>query len=131
MKDIIRMNQLAGIITEGQAKKMMKILNENENENFDEDDDDEDDEFVDINQAFKESPSKASYKDVLSIIDSYEKDDILNAFKSKFPTGKPINKQNYLDFSGNYIDDMSEMDFVKANWVSIFDEDIFEKAGLV
>ena len=28
MKDIIRMNQLAGVITEGQAKKMMEILNE-------------------------------------------------------------------------------------------------------
>jgi hypothetical protein len=28
MKDIIRMNQLAGIITEGQARKMMQILNE-------------------------------------------------------------------------------------------------------
>ena len=30
MKEIIRMNQLAGIITEGQAKKMMAILNEAE-----------------------------------------------------------------------------------------------------
>ena len=28
MKEIIRMNQLAGIITEGQAKKMMQILKE-------------------------------------------------------------------------------------------------------
>ena len=28
MKDIIRMQQLAGIITEGQAKKMMAVLNE-------------------------------------------------------------------------------------------------------
>ena len=28
MKEIIRMNQLAGIITEGQARKMMVILNE-------------------------------------------------------------------------------------------------------
>ena len=28
MKDIIRMNQLAGIITESQARKMMEILNE-------------------------------------------------------------------------------------------------------
>ncbi len=28
MKDIIRMQQLAGIITEGQAKKMMQVLNE-------------------------------------------------------------------------------------------------------
>jgi hypothetical protein len=30
MKDIIRMNQLAGIITEGQARKMMQVLNEEE-----------------------------------------------------------------------------------------------------
>ena len=30
MKDIIRMNQLAGIITEGQARKMMAVLNEEE-----------------------------------------------------------------------------------------------------
>ena len=29
MKDIIRMQQLAGIITEGQANKMMIVLNEN------------------------------------------------------------------------------------------------------
>ena len=28
MKDIIRMNQLAGTITEGQAKKMSKVLTE-------------------------------------------------------------------------------------------------------
>ena len=35
MKDIIRMNQLAGIITESQAKKMMAILNE-EQDIFDE-----------------------------------------------------------------------------------------------
>ena len=30
MKELIRMNQLAGIITEGQAKKMMAVLNENQ-----------------------------------------------------------------------------------------------------
>jgi hypothetical protein len=29
MKDLIRMNQLAGVITEGQAKKMMEVLDEN------------------------------------------------------------------------------------------------------
>jgi hypothetical protein len=29
MKDIIRMNQLAGIITENQAQKMMEVLDEN------------------------------------------------------------------------------------------------------
>jgi hypothetical protein len=30
MKEIIRMNQLAGLITEGQARKMMRVLNEEE-----------------------------------------------------------------------------------------------------
>jgi hypothetical protein len=29
MKDLIRMNQLAGLITENQAQKMMAVLNEN------------------------------------------------------------------------------------------------------
>ena len=29
MKDIVRMNQLAGVITESQAKKIMAVLNEN------------------------------------------------------------------------------------------------------
>ena len=33
MKDIIRMNQLAGLITENQAKKMMVILNETTTDN--------------------------------------------------------------------------------------------------
>ena len=30
MKDLIRMNQLAGLITENQAQKMMAVLNEGE-----------------------------------------------------------------------------------------------------
>jgi hypothetical protein len=34
MKDIIRMNQLAGIITEGQARKMMEVLSEASNFKF-------------------------------------------------------------------------------------------------
>jgi hypothetical protein len=34
MKDIIRTNQLAGIITEGQVRKMMEILNEEENNEY-------------------------------------------------------------------------------------------------
>jgi hypothetical protein len=34
MKDIIRMNQLAGVITEGQARRMMEVLDE-EDPDFD------------------------------------------------------------------------------------------------
>jgi hypothetical protein len=37
MKDLIRMNQLAGIITEGQAKKMMEVLDEEITEGMNED----------------------------------------------------------------------------------------------
>lgn len=34
MKDIIRMNQLASLITEGQTRKMMEVLNENISSSF-------------------------------------------------------------------------------------------------
>jgi len=31
----------------------------------------------------------------------------------------------------SYMDDMSEQQYIQANWISITDPDIFEKAGLV
>jgi len=34
MKDLIRMQQLAGLITENQANKMLKVLNEGKNEDL-------------------------------------------------------------------------------------------------
>jgi hypothetical protein len=119
MKDIIRMNQLAGIITEGQARKMMAILNEDNYNDYD------------LNTEFKKSPDQAPYNDVLNIIDSYEDENILNDFKAEFPKGKPISKKDYSDFAIKLIDDMSEVGSVQANWISIFDEDVFKKAGLL
>jgi len=97
---------------------------EAEDEEYDYDD-------YDLNVEFKKSPDKASYEDVLYIIDSYEEEEVLNDFKAKFPEGEPISKKDYSDFAIDYIDDMSEVGFIQANWISIFDEDVFDKAGLV
>ena len=95
------------------------------NENEDEDND------YDLNDAFKAAEDKASYEKVLDIIKSYEDESVLKDFKSKFPEGEDITKEDYSDFAITLIDDMSEVDFVQANWISIFDEDVFEKAGLI
>ena len=91
----------------------------------------EDDEDFDLNAAFKSSPASHSYNDVLNIFTSYEDEDILNDFKAKFPKDKNINKIDYYKFAMEYIDDMSASSDIKANWISITDDDIFEKAGLV
>ena len=88
-------------------------------------------EAFNLNTAFKTSPSSHSYNDVLDIFTSYEDDNILNAFKAKFPEDKDISKIDYLKFAMNYIDDMSASSDIMANWISITDSDVFNKAGLV
>jgi hypothetical protein len=122
-EEFTRMQKLAGIITETKT---------NISEGFNIDDYyDEDTEEVDLNAAFKNAPAVASYKDVLDIIESYEDESVLDDFKSEFPEGKDISKDDYSDFAINLIDDMSEVGYIQANWISIFDDTVFEKAGLI
>lgn len=90
---------------------------------------DEDDNDFNLNDAYLNSQYVAPYEDVLDIIESYE-DEVLNDFINDFPEGEPINRTQYDDFVMDYIDDMSEVSFIQANWVSIWDDDIYEKAGL-
>ena len=121
-KETLRMQMLAGVITESQYKtKLIEMDGE-----YWEDEDD-----FDLDEAFKMSPKQHSYEDVLGIFESHEDDNILNAFQSTFPEGKPVKRNDYLKFNMKYIDDMSEEDYIKANWISITDEDVFEKAGLL
>jgi hypothetical protein len=104
-----------------------------DDENFSDsfiDDEGFDDDF-DLNREFKKSQSKHSYDEVLEIIKSYEDENMLNDFKSEFPKNEFISRDDYSDFAINYIDDMSEVPFIQANWISITDPDIYEKAGLV
>lgn len=93
-------------------------------------DDEEDDDF-DLSEAYLNAQYVAPYEDVLYIIESYEDEDMLNDFTDEFPEGEPINRTQYNDFAMNYVDDMSEVSFIQANWISIWDDDIYEKAGLV
>lgn len=92
---------------------------------------DEDDDNFDLNNAYLNSEYVANYEDVLSIFESYEDEDILNDFINEFPEGEPINRTQYDNFAMDYIDDMSEVSLIQANWISIWDDDIYEKAGLI
>ena len=73
---------------------------------------------------------KNNYDLVLEIIESYEKEEILNNFKSEFKVGKNIKKRDYMLFCKKYIDDMSEIDNIKLNWKYIRkggDESVYEE----
>jgi hypothetical protein len=122
--------------------KMQKLagIKLNENDEIDYDDENfsdpmidgyDDDDFIDLNLSFQESPDYHSYDEVLDIIKSYEDKDILEDFKSTFLEDEKVYKENYSDFLNDYIADMSEKEYIKANWISITDPDIYEKAGLV
>ena len=106
-----------------------KLLKENEGFNVDLYYD-KDEDLVDLDAAFKAAPN-ISYNQVLDIFKSYEDEEILNDFKSEFPEGKDISKEDYFEFSERYIDDMSEVSYIQANWIGVFDDTVYEKAGLV
>jgi hypothetical protein len=84
-----------------------------------------------LQTAFETSPRSHSYNEVLSLIEAYEDEDILDDFMSKFPEDQDISKIEYFKFAKIYIDDMSEIPYIKANWISLTDPDIFEKAELI
>ena len=62
------------------------------------------------------------YNYVKEVIESYEDEDILNDFLDEFEEGKEIKYKDYFDFCYNYIDDMSEVYYIKCNWNDEFDE---------
>jgi hypothetical protein len=133
---------MAKQILSEEFRKMQKLagIKLNENDEIDYDDENfsdpmidgyDDDDFIDLNLSFQESPDYHSYDEVLDIIKSYEDKDILEDFKSTFLEDEKVYKENYSDFLNDYIADMSEKEYIKANWISITDPDIYEKAGLV
>ena len=71
------------------------------------------------------------YEWVLNVIESYEDEEVLNDFKERFEEGEDVSKEDYFDFCGNYVDDMSEGYYIRKNWeyimsggdMSVFDED--------
>jgi hypothetical protein len=86
----------------------------------------------DLDIEFKNAPDEAPYEKVLDIMKSYEDESVLNDFKAEFPEGKPVKKKDYSNFGGvTLIDDMSEISFIQANWINMFDKDVYKKAGLI
>jgi hypothetical protein len=59
-----------------------------------------------------------SFEFVKNVIESYEEDDILNDFLNEFKDKIEIKYKEYFDFCYNYIDDMSEVYYIKDNWVN-------------
>jgi hypothetical protein len=117
-ESFLKMQKLAGVITENQYNEKKSLVENQLNE-------------FDLNTAMKASPERHSYNDVLEVIKSYENEDMLDKFMGEFPQGKDISRDDYGRFCMSYMDDMSEQQYIQANWISITDPDIFEKAGLV
>lgn len=113
-KEFLKLQKRAGLITESQYRQLI----ENEDEDFD------------LNKEYKSSPEYHSYDEVLDLMKSYEDDEMLNDFTSEFPEGKNISRSDYDDFAMKYIDDMSEVGYIQANWISLTDPDVYEKAGM-
>jgi hypothetical protein len=112
MKDIIRMNQLAGIITEGQARKMMQILNEDIDENDR------------ITSSFKSSPKSLPWN---NIEQAFKKSGLTgeeffsgaeNKFRQKFEN-KPVSREEYYNFFTNLPSTSGQDDlYIMVNWIS-------------
>ena len=79
-----------------------------------------------LSVGFENSPNMASYEDVLEIFNYYDDESIVKDFQLKFPQGKDISKTDYFMFAVEYIDDRSEIQDIKRNWISIFSQHIEE-----
>jgi len=110
-------------INEQRWMKLAGILNEEEEGNKDP--------YVNLEEEFDKSPDYAPYNDVLGIFESYEYPKIVEDFKIKFAGQDSISKQDYYEFAISFVGDSSEWAYIQANWINMWDSDIYEKAGLI
>ena len=76
--------------------------------------------------------NKNNYDLVLEVIESYEREDVLNDFKNEFEVGKSISKKDYIEFCGKWIDCSSDFYYINLNWKYIRsggDESVFDEVG--
>lgn len=59
---------------------------------------------------------KSNYDLVKKIVEAYEDGGVLNDFEQEFEVGSNISKSKFMRFFSKYIDDMSEVDYIKLNW---------------
>ena len=60
--------------------------------------------------------NKSNYYLVLEVIDSYNDERVMNDFMDRFVEGENISYEDYEDFCGRYIDDVSEGYYIRMNW---------------
>jgi hypothetical protein len=111
-KEFLKMQKLAGLITEGQFQKKL-------NEMYD---DDNEEDYVE--KAFKASPNMHSYEDVLKMVEEFREhgyDDIPDSFIATFPKGKPVSKKDYYEWASKREETGDAYMYIMANWISISD----------
>ena len=59
---------------------------------------------------------KGNYDLVLEVVEFYDDEEIMDDFKNEFEEGKNISKKSFVEFFNRFIDDMSEVEFIKKNW---------------
>jgi len=62
------------------------------------------------------------YEFVLETIDVCDDEDMLNDFLERFEEGEDISKEDYFEFRKEYIDDSSEIRYIKQDWNYILSE---------
>ena len=61
------------------------------------------------------------YSYVKEVIESYEDKEMLDNFLNEFKEGEDIKYKDYFGFCYGYIDDLSEIMFIKCNWNDEYD----------
>jgi hypothetical protein len=109
-KEFLKMQKLAGLITESQLQKKLNEMYDDDKENY-------------VEKAFNTSPNMHSYEDVLKMTEKFREqgyDDIADSFISTFPKGKPVSKKDYYKWAETG-ETGDEYMYIMANWVSISD----------
>jgi hypothetical protein len=57
-----------------------------------------------------------NYELVKEVITFYDNEGMMDDFLSEFESGSNISEQEFFDFCNDYIDDESEITFIKKNW---------------
>jgi len=115
-KEFLKMQKLAGLITENQFREKVT-----ENEEFD------------VSQAYDKSPATQSYDDMLDVVSGFEDPDFdaVESFENSFTEGKEITKDAWEKWYRTNIDGGYDPDnYLEIGWISVTDPDIYDKAGV-
>jgi hypothetical protein len=62
---------------------------------------------------------KSNYDLVKEVVKFYEDEEIMNDFNDEFEKGIDISRYEFFEFFSKFIDDMSESEYIKNNWIYV------------